>query len=201
MSGKVLALRFDAHVEPAREVSSDAALLERGARGDAAALGDLFDRHQRGIYNFLGRLLGADSSELDDAVQQTFLEACRSASRFRGQATVTTWLFGIAANVARHHVRSKLRRRSLASALEQAHVGTPRPPDVEAERRQLVDRMTDAIAALPYDLRVAFVLCDLEEVRGADAARALGVPEGTLWRRLHEARKTLQRQMIAGERR
>jgi RNA polymerase sigma-70 factor (ECF subfamily) len=195
MTGKVVALH-----PPAREVDSDQELLTRGAHGDAAALGELFDRHQRGVYSFLGRLLGARSSELDDAVQTTFLEACRAASRFRGQAAVSTWLFGIAANVARHHVRSRLRRESLAEAVKQAPAGATRPPDVEAERRELVDRMTDAIAALPYDLRVVFVLCDIEEVRGADAARTLGVPEGTLWRRLHDARKALQRQVLDGRR-
>jgi RNA polymerase sigma-70 factor (ECF subfamily) len=195
VSGKVIAL-----CQPATESGSDTALLERGARGDAEALGELFDRHHRSVYNFLGRLLGAQSSDLDDAVQSTFLEACRSVSRFRGQSAVSTWLFGIAANVARHQVRSRLRRQTLAEALVQAPTSATRQPDAEAERHQLVDRMTAAIHALPHDLRVVFVLCDVEEVRGAEAARALGVPEGTLWRRLHAARKALQRQVIDGRR-
>ena len=60
------------------------------------------------------------------------------------------------------------------------------------EHRDLVRRLGHLVAALPYDLRVAFVMCDLEEMPGADAARAIGVPEGTLWRRLHDARKSLR---------
>jgi RNA polymerase sigma-70 factor (ECF subfamily) len=188
--GRVIALR-----QPAIDSDADDALLARGARGDGAALGELFDRHHRSVYNFLGRLLGAQCAELDDAVQSTFLEACRAASKFRGQSAASTWLFGIAANVARHQVRSRLRRQTLVEALGQAPTGATTQPDVEVERHQLVDRMTAAIAALPHDLRVAFVLCDVEEIRGAEAARVLGIPEGTLWRRLYEARKALQRQV------
>jgi RNA polymerase sigma-70 factor (ECF subfamily) len=49
-----------------------------------------------------------------------------------------------------------------------------------------------AIAALPHDLRAALVLVDLEGERGSDAASALGIPEGTLWRRVYHARKALR---------
>jgi RNA polymerase sigma-70 factor (ECF subfamily) len=56
----------------------------------------------------------------------------------------------------------------------------------------VIARLPDAIAALPLDQRVALVLIDLEEERGIDAAAMLGIPEGTLWSRVAQARKALR---------
>jgi DNA-directed RNA polymerase specialized sigma24 family protein len=69
-----------------------------------------------------------------------------------------------------------------------------------AERRELVQRLSRLVASLPHDLRVVYVMCDLEELPGVEVARALAVPEGTLWRRLHEARRCL-RAWLDGENR
>jgi RNA polymerase sigma-70 factor (ECF subfamily) len=65
-------------------------------------------------------------------------------------------------------------------------------PDQAAERQQMVERVAAALAQLPFHLRAAFVLCDLEEMSGADAAAALNVRQGTLGRRLFEARRALR---------
>lgn len=130
--------------------------------------------------------------EFDDLVQATFLEVPKAARGFRGGASVKTWLFAIAANVARHHTRSALRRkRLLVGVAEPNAAGAPAvvaPPDELAERRQLLTQVGQALEALPHDLRVAFVGCVIEELPCAEVAGALGVPEGTLWRRVHEAR-------------
>ena len=66
-----------------------------------------------------------------------------------------------------------------------------------AAQGEMMERLSAALDALPHDLRVAFVLCDVEEVPGVEAARALGVRQGTMWRRLHDARKRL-RDMLGG---
>ena len=55
-----------------------------------------------------------------------------------------------------------------------------------------MSRLRDALGELSHDLRAAYVLCDLEDVPGVEAARVLGVRAGTLWRRLHEARRALR---------
>ena len=59
-------------------------------------------------------------------------------------------------------------------------------------RAQQLDRLASALETLPHDLRTAYVLCDLEEVPGIEAARILDVRPGTLWRRLHDARRALR---------
>jgi DNA-directed RNA polymerase specialized sigma24 family protein len=61
--------------------------------------------------------------------------------------------------------------------------------NVETQRQ--IGQLRAALPTLPHDLRVAFVMCDVEGVPGVEAARAVGVPPGTMWRRLHEARKAL----------
>jgi len=171
---------------------SDQALLAACGTGDLPALDALFDRFHVAVYRFLARLPTTDDLSRDDLAQATFLEVRRSARRFRGTSSVKTWILGIAANLARDQARGDNRRRARhASYVERPGASSPRP-DEQAERRELLARIGDVLAALPHDQQVAFVLCDLEEVPGVDVARALGVPEGTLWRRLHVARKAVR---------
>jgi RNA polymerase sigma-70 factor (ECF subfamily) len=172
---------------------SDEALLAACATGDAAALGALFDRFHVAVYRFASRLPTTDELARDDLVQATFLAVQRTAGKFRGGSSVRTWILGVAANVARHQLRSERRRRAHQAAfVERAGEPAPTRPDAEAERRELWARIARALETMPHDQQVAFILCDLEQVPGVEAARALGVPEGTLWRRLHHARRAVR---------
>jgi RNA polymerase sigma factor (sigma-70 family) len=197
--GKVLPLRR--HASGPSEMSDEALVAACGV-GDSPALGMLFDRHHDAVYRFLSRLVRATAAEADDLVQITFLEVWRSASRFGGKGAVKSWIFGVAANVARHHVRGEVRRRvALAGAAENGGGGdTVRSPDEALMQAQLVDRVGAALNTLSHDQRVTFVMCDLEDVPGVEAARVLGIREGTLWRRLHDARKALRAVLGGGER-
>jgi RNA polymerase sigma-70 factor (ECF subfamily) len=171
---------------------SDEALVAGIGVGDPAALGALYDRHHEAVARFVTRLTRAIPNDVDDIVHETFLVASSAAARFQGGSAVRTWLFGIAANVARHAVRAEGRRRALATAFGAVEPMTTRSPEDGTSDAELRERLADAIAALSHDLRVAFVLFDLEDVSGAEAARALGIPEGTLFRRCHEARRALR---------
>ena len=170
---------------------SDAEVLDRCAAGDHGAMGELFDRHGADVHRFLGRLVGWNA-DLDDMVHATFLEALRSVRRFRGRAQVRTWLFGIAVNISRHHLRSEVRRRAFLTVWAERPEERGTRPDQLVERQQLVARLADALADLPHELRAAYLLCEVEELSGAEAAAALGVPPGTLGRRLHQARTALR---------
>ena len=179
---------------PAKDTAaaSDDALVAGCAAGKNAALGELFDRHNVAIYRFLTRMLGGGHPDLDELVNETFLNVHRSAAKFRGHSSVKTWITAIAANVARHHIRGETRRRAFLRVFQLQRRDDRLDALRANEHRDLFRRLGTLVACLPPDLRVAFVMCDLEEIPGADAARALGVPEGTLWRRLHEARKSLR---------
>jgi len=189
VSGKLLLLRSSGATTASL---SDEALLAATATGDLAALDGLFERFHVAVYRFLGRLVPADEMARDDLVQATFLEARRGARRFRGGSSVKTWMLGIAANLARHHLRGERRRREKHARYAEGLQILPEQPDERLERREVLLEIEAALSRLPHDLQVAFILCDLEENPGVEVARAVGVPPGTLWRRLHVARKAVR---------
>ncbi len=178
---------------------SDEALLAACAVGDSSALGALFDRHHEAVYRLVSRLLRMEASEIDDIVQITFLEAWRSAAKYSAKGAVKSFLFGVAANTVRHHVRSSKRRRDAFADWQPPAVAMT-APDEALSRAQQVQTLAAALDRLPHDLRVAYVLCDLEDVPGVEVARMIDVRAGTLWRRLHDARKALREAIEASDR-
>lgn len=188
MSLRVIPFR---RVEGVPAEMSDEALIAACATGESAALGALFDRHHDAVRRFLGRLSGTDQRDLDDLVMATFEALPRAAKNFAGRAAVRTWMLGVASNVARHHVRSEMRRKRLfeAAAAERTEIADATDDVLAQERAALLER---AIAALPQKLRETFVLVYLEGISGPEVAQLLGVREGTIWNRLHEARAKLR---------
>ena len=178
---------------------SDEGLVAACATGESAALGALYDRHADGVRRFLARLAGTDDRDLDDLVQATFEQVVRAARNFDGRSAVRTWLIGIANNTARHHVRTEVRRRRLVEAA----IDRPRVEAGDAVGevldRERAARLRDAIGSLPPKLREAFVLVYLEGLSGAEVAQIVGAREGTIWKRLHEARAQL-RDLLEGVR-
>lgn len=178
---------------------SDAALVAACATADGAALGALFDRHHDAVRGFLARMAGTDDRDLDDLVQVTFETLLRAARRFDGRAEVRTWIFGVAINVVRHHVRSEIRRKRLteASALDRPVASADASAEVLARERST--QLREAIAALPTGLREVFLLVYVEGVAGREAAAILGLREGTIWKRLHQARARLRAFLSGGD--
>ena len=175
---------------------SDEALVAACATGDSAALGALFDRFNVAVYRFLSRLPTTDEGARDDLVQATFLQVQRCAGKFRGGSAVKTWILGVAANVSRRQLRGERRRRVrqaifLVDQERDAELGSVRP-DMVVDRQRLLAKIGQAMRELPYKQQVAFAMCDLEQLPGTEVARALGIPEGTLWRRVYQARKALR---------
>jgi RNA polymerase sigma-70 factor (ECF subfamily) len=188
MNGKLL--QFRPPID--RRTLSSEALVAACGTGDRAALGELFDRFHLVVYRFLSRYLRPGCSELDDLVQATFLEVLRSAPHFRKDSAVQSWIIGIAVNIARHHQRGESRRLSLWRRSGDPERVDAATPESASQRSELCGRLTAAVAELPESLRAPFILCEIEELPGAEAARLLNLREGTLWRRLHDARKLLR---------
>jgi RNA polymerase sigma-70 factor (ECF subfamily) len=176
----------------APEHLSEEALVAACAVGDSAALAALFDRLHPQLFRFVSRLVGSDGADVDDLVQATFLQVWRCAPSFRGRSAARTWILGVAANVGRRYVRSEGRRANAAARLASGPSLRVADASEAAERRELLARMGAALERLPHELKEAFLLCEVEELSGVEAARALDVRPGTLWRRLHEARKRLR---------
>lgn len=179
---------------------SDEALIAACAAGDSAALGVLFDRFASAVCRFLTRLIGASYAEIDDLAQATFIEVWRCSPKFRGDSKARVWIFGIANNVARRHVRSRSRRLTALERFGLEPVSPERPLDEATHDRRLIERLAATLPTLTEGQRVAFVMCDLEGVPGVEAARVLGLRPGTLGRRLFEARRVLRKALEGGER-
>ena len=186
---KLIALR---RKEGAVAELSDEALVAACGVGETAALAALFDRYRAHVRRFISRLAAADARDLDDLVQTTFLEIFRGARQFRGASSVKSWVFGVAVNVVRQHARGERRRKDAMQRLESVPPSIVRCADEGTLGRQQLERLARALQDLPPELRVAFVMCDLEEISGVEAAKTLGVRAGTMWRRLHQARLALR---------
>ena len=165
---------------------TDEGLVAACATSDRAARALLFERHVDAVHRFIARMRGSDSDVVDDLVQATFLAAFGAAAKCK-TGHVRGWLYGIAANLVRHHARGEIRRKAALAVVARETEAVARMGDPVT-----LARLPAAIAALPHDQRAALVLVDLEGEKGCDAALALRIPEGTLWRRVYHARQALR---------
>jgi RNA polymerase sigma-70 factor, ECF subfamily len=171
------------------------ALLLRAQGGDLDAFGELIQLFERRIRGVLGRLLD-DPRDVEEAAQDTFVQAWRHLDRFRGEAAPFTWLYRIAVNEALQRTR---RRRPDTQPLEPAaelerrmspESTVPRslPADVAAGQREDVARLVSEIRALPFESRVPLVLRDLEGWSYEDVAAVLEITVSAAKSRVHRAR-------------
>lgn len=179
------------------EEMSDEALARACITGDAAAVGLLFDRFHPRIARYLGRLVRHD--EVEDLLQQTFLQVARSKTAYDGRAAVSTWLMAIATNVVRHHRRTMGRRRKLESALAHAHDDAYRDVARDVDSKRKLAAAKRALMALSPKLREAFVLCELEGCSAREAGEILGASEAAVWKRVSKARKAIRHEVLGGK--
>jgi len=148
-----------------------------------------FDAIYEAEFDFVFRIVSrlAGSGDIDDLVQDVFVVVHRRLHEFRGDARLTTWLFRIAYRVVGAHIRrERFRRRAREFFRFVGSHPAPEPSDEQA-------RVRAALAELSYERRTALVLFEVEGWTAEDVARAFGVPAGTVYRRLHEARAAFRR--------
>lgn len=172
----------------------DDVLFARMATGDLAPLGELFDRYHAPVRHFVLRLL-LDPAEVDDLVQETFLTASRAAASFRPGSPGRPFLFGIAAQLVRRRRRGFARLRRMLQALGKHPSEQQKSAADWVESDQRRAAVHTAMAKLPERHREVLVMVEVGEMSGVEAAQALGLPPGTVWRRLSEARTALARQL------
>ncbi|MDQ4009818.1 MAG: RNA polymerase sigma factor SigM [Actinomycetota bacterium] len=170
------------------DADSDANLIAAHVAGDPLAFTELVRRHRDRMWAIALRTLG-DPDEAADAVQDALISAFRSASGFRGQAQVTTWLHRIVVNACLDQIR-----RNRARPTSPLPDGGPREPApalaaVTAQESRLA--VDDALRSLPVDQRAAIVLVDVEGYSVAETAQLLGVAQGTVKSRCARGRARL----------
>lgn len=168
------------------DAAADAALLARvrATSTRAAAFDDLFAALREQVFAVCFHVTG-NAADADDALQETFLAVHAALPKFRGESRLSTWVHRIA---IRSSIRVRARRRPAADVHE---VDPPaRGPD-SVETRELGERISAAMNRLSAEHRVVISLFAVDELSHAQIAEILGVPEGTVWSRLHAARKRL----------
>ncbi len=186
------------HVDRPSPLPLEDPLLAKAITGDAAAFRGLYARHRHDVARLVFRMLG--QRDLDDVVQEVFVQVHRSLRDFRGQSKFSTWLHRVTVNVVLMHRRAARSRPVLAPIeTEQATIDPIDPqtlPDEEAARRQRMRAFERVLDRLPEKKRVVFVLHDLEGVSPAEISEVVGAPVLTVRTRLFYARREIEAMLV-----
>jgi len=175
---------------------TDEEIVEQIRKGEVRLYETIMRRYNRRLYR-LARAILRDDIEAEDIVQETYLKAFTHLGQFAGRASFGTWLMKIAINES----RKRAVRRACMPLAENEPESIPeaawseRAADVEHEVAvhevaTVVERMIDA---LPEQMRIVFVMREIEQFNPAETAHALGILEITVRTRLHRARRYLRR--------
>ena len=177
-------------------MESDYALAQRAAAGEVDARDQLLARHYRAIERLCRRMCH-DQASADDVVQETCIGMLRSLSRYRGEASFTTWLYTLARTHRGRVLRADQRHRARAERLH-THLSTTATLTVRdafscAQRWSEVER---ALEELPAADRTVFELRELHGYSAAETSDATGLTVPAVKTRLHRARHRIRTRLV-----
>jgi RNA polymerase sigma-70 factor (ECF subfamily) len=172
------------------ELLWERALVRRASAGDREAAERLVAQHYPGVFRFLVHLT-CHQDEAEELAQETFLKAWPQLGEFEGRSSFRTWLSTIA------YREYGMRRRLPEFSELKAEQGDHRLNFVEPLIEALA--MERAIATLPEQLRITFIMFQVEELTARETAQILAIPVGTVLSRLHTARQHLRRHLTMRE--
>ena len=153
-------------------------------------VGSLYQAHVRQVARWAERLAGP-TLEVEDIVHEVFTIAHERIHGFRGDSSITTWLFGITDKVVRHRRRKERWRRWLSGSADETagHLASPGQDPLRAyERAQARTRVYAVLDTLAERDRKILILCELEELPYDEVATLLGITPANARLRLHRAR-------------
>jgi RNA polymerase sigma-70 factor, ECF subfamily len=182
----------------------DAALMLRVQRGDDAAFAELVDKYKQPVMNLACRML-RDATEAEDLAQNVFVQAYKSAPRYRATARFSTWLFTIARNLCLNEIRRRSRHPAdsldatrpdsddqPARQVEDKRTGLPAEQLLEGE---LAGKIEEALADLPEIQRIAILMCRGDELSYEEIAEVLGCSLSATKSIIHRAREALKQKL------
>lgn len=180
----------------------DSELMQQLANGDDLALNALMDRWGGRVTAFLHKMTGERTAALDLA-QETFVRLYQARARYRPSGNFSTWLFAIAANLARNHARWKTRHPTVSldtppeeGAAAPAETTDPHPsPEEAAETAETTRAVHAAFLRLPQDLREVMTLFVFEGMGYADIASVAGCSSKAVETRIYRARRMLREEL------
>jgi RNA polymerase sigma-70 factor (ECF subfamily) len=174
-------------------MSDEERLIAKAIADDTAAFRELYNRHRGDVARLVYRMLGG-RGDLDDVIQEVFVQVHKSLKDFRGQSKFSTWLHRVTVNVVLMHRRAARSRPVFADEpLGEAVLhGEDVPPDEDAERRERVRAFARLLSRLPDKKRIVFVLHELEGITPGEIANIVGAPVLTVRTRLFYARREIE---------
>jgi RNA polymerase sigma-70 factor (ECF subfamily) len=171
-------------------------MAEFQASRSADAIDELVARHLGTVRNLAYRMVLCNTVA-DDVTQDVFVKVMHHASSFRGSAKFSTWLYRIAVNTAKEHLRR--RRVKLDLSENDGHAASPdhERPEKQVIQDELARKIEHAMAQLSPKLRAAVVLLSMERLTAKEAAAIEGCSVATMHWRIHHARKQLK-QLLQG---
>ncbi len=186
---------------------SDAEAIARARRGDHEGFRILVERYQGRAFRLARRVLRNEETARD-AVQEALLKAYASLDRFEGRSSFYTWLYRLVMNQCLDLKRRDRSDRHVdwedgdpveaAGALQPPPevAGVPFAPAAEVMRKELRERVSEAIEQLPPDARQTLLMREVDGLSYAEIAKAQGIPKGTVMSRLHYARRRVRELLI-----
>lgn len=182
-------------------MSDEQALVAALKGRDPAALATVFEQYADRIYRLAMNVLH-DEQQADGVVQNTFMALIEHIDQFEGRARVGTWLYRVGYNECQMRLRS-VRPDLELDALDEPDIMPARFVDWETVPESVVSsaesaaQMERAIASLKPELRMVFILRDVEELSTQETAQILSLSEGAIKVRLHRARLALREKLAA----
>lgn len=159
--------------------------------GDSAVIESFVQTYQRDVYRLALSILD-NSTEAEEATQDTLLAALRSLDSFRGASSLKTWLYSITANICRTRLQQSRRRTRLARVLGAIlRLGSSPSVEEDAMQRESDQSLWRTIHTMNEKHRIPIVLRYYHDLSVAEIAKILQIPEGTVHSRLNTARKQL----------
>jgi RNA polymerase sigma-70 factor (ECF subfamily) len=168
-------------------------LIARASTGDTGAFRLLYERHRADVARLVYRMIGP-SGDMEDVIQEVFVQVYRSLKDFRAQSKFSTWLHRVTVNVVLMYRRAARSRPiftdepSASTSVRSGEIS----PDEDAERRERVRAFGRLLERLADKKRIVFVLHELEGVPPGEIAKIVGAPVLTVRTRLFYARREIE---------
>ncbi len=180
----------------------DNELVDRFKAGDTHAFSHIVRRYQDRVYSLCKRWMG-DAAVAEEVAQDVFIALYRSLARFRGESSLSTWIYRVAVNHCKNKRLYRNRRRmdrheplegrERDDAPQRQFAAPGRGTDARTERSQAEQLIHQALEVLSEEHRQVIVLRDIQDLDYHEIAEILDLPRGTVKSRLHRARTELAR--------
>ena len=168
-------------------------IVARARTGDRDAIDELFRRHREDVTRIAYRFIGP-SGDLEDVVQEAFIQLFRSLPAFEGKSKFSTWMYRVVSNVAKMYVRAARARPMLAASEGQQEPREISPnewPDEVADRHKRLEALYRQLENLSEKKRTVLILHDFEGLSPREIAEIVEAPALTVRTRLFYARKEI----------